>query len=960
MNIVDTSMNRALRLKHLHSSILGLLAFAVCSLSLHAQLKVDAGPDVFVCEGFASKIGATYKGGTPPIRFQWSPAIGLNDATSQTPIVNPVQALTQYVVTSTDATGAVSVDTVLVTKNPGIVADAGVDIQGCVGAMVTLGGKLVASGGTGPYKYQWLYLPANASSSADANPTFVPTRSGYARYVLHVMDAVGCDSWDTIEVQVNQPMSVAIGTSGAEACAFSPHSLGGLGITSGGTAPYRFKWTPERGLSSPIISNPTAFPDTTTMYTLTVTDALGCAKSDSVLVRVKPRIRTKLTKTFTVCPKTRVELADSSFVSGGTGPYTYKWSSLPTQFISNDSIANPYTIPDDKYSGQALFTVDITDALGCSIRDTVFVNVTQAPSAYFRTTPTVCQNDTVDYGVTGADFYQYKWTIVGGDPIGPINRQNVRVRWTQAGFGKIDLVVYDPVSNCTSSGTNTTIVNPNPTPKITVNGVTTICTGSGVTTILDAGPGYVQYRWSSGETTQKIIVTHGGDYVVFVRDANGCRNKSEPVRILEVSPPKPVISGPLKICGGVKAQLHATPGFRQYAWNTGETDSVITITGPGNYSVMVSDTIGCTGVSEVYTVVPRPIMVSTGGDPNFDAVETGLSYPPKEVFYKNTTTEDLVIDSLVMLTTNVDIVIKSLRVGSTTIAPSAIHGLRVQPGQELTIELEYNPTIKDVNTYELLLSVVSPCEDKVSIKGNLASYDKTIWGTASIPATSAKPGDRFSFPLWIQFDSPQDSVEDATLFINLRVNGYMMDIVDDAGGSIVSIDTLANSWKVLHFRFDHLTIKYSSPFLLTNVNALALASRKLIDTIFVDDRSVRWEQGSVFLKKPRVRTRNGMLTLETYCFPHDLVYAPGGLTQMHVSPNPVVEDLNVYINSAEEQLMRIELFAPDGRLLKTETLDATAGSQLLRMDVSDISAGVYPLVLHSAQGSRTQHVVICK
>ncbi|MBU1488131.1 choice-of-anchor D domain-containing protein, partial [bacterium] len=48
------------------------------------------------------------------------------------------------------------------------------------------------------------------------------------------------------------------------------------GSATGGSPPYIYVWTPTIGLDRPDSPNPTACPDTTTTYTLTVTDANGC------------------------------------------------------------------------------------------------------------------------------------------------------------------------------------------------------------------------------------------------------------------------------------------------------------------------------------------------------------------------------------------------------------------------------------------------------------------------------------------------------------------------------------------------------------------------------------------------------------------------------------------------------------------------------------------------------------
>jgi len=50
---------------------------------------------------------------------------------------------------------------------------------------------------------------------------------------------------------------------------------------------FSYSWTPSQGLSGTTIQNPIAFPSTTTMYYVTVTDSLGNIGMDSILVTVE-------------------------------------------------------------------------------------------------------------------------------------------------------------------------------------------------------------------------------------------------------------------------------------------------------------------------------------------------------------------------------------------------------------------------------------------------------------------------------------------------------------------------------------------------------------------------------------------------------------------------------------------------------------------------------------------------
>jgi hypothetical protein len=77
-----------------------------------------------------------------------------------------------------------------------------------------------------------------------------------------------------------------------------------------GFKPYRYKWTPSTGLSSPYEPTPFAFPTTTTKYYLEVTDSLGCVAFDSVTVFVNypPIAQITTSKPIPICPCDSVTL----------------------------------------------------------------------------------------------------------------------------------------------------------------------------------------------------------------------------------------------------------------------------------------------------------------------------------------------------------------------------------------------------------------------------------------------------------------------------------------------------------------------------------------------------------------------------------------------------------------------------------------------------------------------------
>jgi hypothetical protein len=148
-------------------------------------------------------------------------------------------------------------------------------------------------------------------------------------------------------------------------------------------------------------------------------------------------------------------------------------------------------------------------------------------------------------------------------------------------------------------------VNPKPDVSITPSGPTDICEGKTVT--LDAGPGFTSYRWSTGDTSQSIVVRSSGFYTVTVKNSYGCKGTSPPVEVKVNRIPIAVYAdGPTILCEGSSVNLSASAGFKSYLWSTGETTQSINVTRPGTYHVDAVDPGGCKGTSYDITVTSIP------------------------------------------------------------------------------------------------------------------------------------------------------------------------------------------------------------------------------------------------------------------------------------------------------------------------------------------------------------------
>jgi len=134
------------------------------------------------------------------------------------------------------------------------------------------------------------------------------------------------------------------------------------GEVSGGSGNYNFLWSPSTGLSDPTVSNPIAFPDTTTIYTLTVDDGISTI-SDSILIAVFGNLNPEIM----AIPNDTVDINDAITLEVGSGYLAYLW-----QDGSSDSlfIATNTSGPN---GGEQVYWVIVVGSGGCTGSDTISV-----------------------------------------------------------------------------------------------------------------------------------------------------------------------------------------------------------------------------------------------------------------------------------------------------------------------------------------------------------------------------------------------------------------------------------------------------------------------------------------------------------------------------------------------------------------------------------------------------------
>jgi PKD repeat protein len=260
--------------------------------------------------------------------FAWSTGATNEDITGL--------AAGSYTVTVTSGLGCSSTQSFTVTS-PSALA-VGVSSSNSACATATGSATASPSGGSPGYSFLW----SNGSTSATATALAAGT------YTVTVTDNNGCTATNTVSVSnTNAP---ALSSSATPTTCAGDFDGTATVAASGGTAPFTYLWSD--GQTTPTATNLLAGN-----YSVTVTDAGGCLAVEVVTVSSPSPLSNSMSTT-----------SDNGFsngsatasASGGNGSYTYTWS-------------NGQTGPTASGLAAGTYVVTISDALGCSLVDSVDV-----------------------------------------------------------------------------------------------------------------------------------------------------------------------------------------------------------------------------------------------------------------------------------------------------------------------------------------------------------------------------------------------------------------------------------------------------------------------------------------------------------------------------------------------------------------------------------------------------------
>jgi gliding motility-associated-like protein len=528
-----------------------------------------------VCTASNGSATVTASGATPNYTYLWTPGGQTGSTANNIPAGN-------YSVMVTDANGCTQTALVSVGANAGgtptISSIQHVSCTGGNDGSITVS---MGAGATPPFTYAW--NPTSQTGVTAANLT-----SG--SYTVTVTDANGCIA--SANAVVGQPTLVGSTFATTPATCFGSNT-GSITVNpTGGTPGYTYLWTPG-GFTTQTVSNLVAGT-----YTVVITDANGCTRTAFTTVTQPTGMALSETHVNATCNQSNGSV--SATVTGGTGPYSYLWNTIPAQTTATVTglAANTYACT-------------VTDANGCSqVISSTVSNLAGPVTTIFSTNNVSCfggNNGSATVTVSGGTApYTFLWN----------NGQTLPTA-TNLTAGTYTVTATD-MSGCIAS-VSATITEPLLL-DVSVVGTNPSCNGTcngSIVSVPVGGTAPYTYSWSpGGASTPNVTNLCAGTYTVLITDAHGC-TAFKPTILTNPAPVVATTTATNVTCSGLcngNATANATSGTGPftYLWSDINAQTTQTATGlcGGIFNVTVTDANGCSTTAQATVTAPNSMLAS--------------------------------------------------------------------------------------------------------------------------------------------------------------------------------------------------------------------------------------------------------------------------------------------------------------------------------------------------------------
>lgn len=516
--------------------------------------------------------GVNPSGGTSGYLYSWS-----NTKTTQN--ITGIQAGV-YTVTVTDSKGCKAIASINVTQ-PATPVTATLSVVNHVSCFAGSNGAVSATGGGGTpgYTYSW--------NSGNTTSTVSNLMAG--SYSVTITDSKGCTIAGNLNVtQPSSALSGTVNVTGNVTC-FNGNNGSATVAAAGGTAGYTYSWS--NGNTS---TNNTGLAAGN--YSVTITDSKGCTYTSNVnITQPASGVTATVTVVSNVSCNGLSNGALTANASGGTGGYTYSWTSggVASQGISNLAAGT--------------YSVVVTDAGGCTAAASATITQPTAIAANAN----VLQNVSCFGGTNGSASsvanggttpYSYSWSTAATSNV-----------ITGLSSGTYTVTITDN-SGCSTTAT-VNVTQPASAVTVTVSVVNHVSCYNGsngsLTANTNGGTTPYTFAWSPGtQANQNATGLVAGSYTATVTDANGCTA----LAFNTITQPATPLTATVSVLNNVlcnggnngSATINAGGGTGSYTYSWSNSQTAQTSTGlpAGAYSATVTDANGCTATGNINITQP--------------------------------------------------------------------------------------------------------------------------------------------------------------------------------------------------------------------------------------------------------------------------------------------------------------------------------------------------------------------
>jgi gliding motility-associated-like protein len=526
------------------------------------------------CNGDANgTITTTVIGGTPFYTYTWQPVVSI------APVATGLTIGTYTLIVS-DANGCSTTQNWTITEPTPLAYTSNFNAATCSSNNGT--GDVVASGGTGPYTYQW--------NDPLLQTTSVAINLYGGLYSCVITDAHGCAITANFNIpDLSGPLVDSIRSTPVLCFGGSTGTATVYPKAGAGTPPLTYAWSPSGGTGT------TASGLTAGAYNVVITDANGCTTSGVVNVTQPALLSLIVSSLDTICYGDTAQVYGQAL--GGNPAYTYTWSGASGAGLtgSGPTLVMPTTT--------TVYTISVVDSKGCTAGPTSMTVVVRPKITVVATDITICDGtsgliNAVPSGGTGGP-YTYSWSN------GPTT-QSQTVSPTIATSPMNYIVTVN--DGCSSPSTDTATVTVNPGSIGLLQGLPHVGCQPLLVNFTAISNNGVTYTWNYGDGTtgtgsaSSHIYPNAGTYdvTVTITTAAGCNTLIDSLSYVLVNPvPNASFTASPNPASSLSPEVNftdlSTVTITNWSWNFGDagsTTDVSTLQNPSySYTVTSVDTV---------------------------------------------------------------------------------------------------------------------------------------------------------------------------------------------------------------------------------------------------------------------------------------------------------------------------------------------------------------------------------